>query len=41
MVVGESTQALPTSPQVQVLHLTLVRQVQSGVIEDEPGGEQG
>lgn len=37
----EPSLALPTSPQIQGLHLTLVGQVQGGVVEDEPGGEQG
>lgn len=39
--VGEPNPGLPTSPQIQALHLALVRQVQSRVIKDEPGGEQG
>lgn len=38
---GEPDPGLLTSPQIQAFHLALVRQVQSGVIKDEPGGEQG
>lgn len=36
---GNLVQALPTSPQIQGLHLTLVGQIQGRVVEDEPGGE--
>lgn len=37
---GNLVQALPTSPQIQGLHLTLVRQVQGRVVEDEPAGNR-